>query len=66
MIKAMVETPQEESEFVKWQFEDIESRINANVNKMRQRGVLGEGEVGEGGEGEVGEGGEEGGGGGGG
>ena len=34
----MVETPQEESEFVKWQFEDIENRINGNVKKMSQRG----------------------------
>ena len=34
MIKAMVETPQEESEFVKWQFEDIENRINGNVKKI--------------------------------
>ena len=38
MIKAMVETPQEETEFVKWQFEDIEHRINANVKKIGQRG----------------------------
>ena len=38
MIKAMVETPQAETEFVKWQFEDIENRINANVEKMSQRG----------------------------
>ena len=34
----MVETPQAETEFVKWQFEDIEQRINANVKKMSQRG----------------------------
>ena len=34
----MMETPQEETEFVKWQFEDIEHRINANVKKMSQRG----------------------------
>ena len=38
LIKAMVETPQAETEFVKWQFEDIEHRINANVKKMSQRG----------------------------
>ena len=34
----MVETPQAETEFVKWQFEDIKHRINANVKKMSHRG----------------------------
>ena len=37
LIKVMVETPKEESEFVKWQFEDIEHRINTNVKKVSQR-----------------------------
>ena len=38
MIKATVENPHEESKFVKWQFEDIENRINVNVKKMSLRG----------------------------
>ena len=38
LIEAMVETPQEESEFVKWQLEAIEHSVNAKVKQMSQRG----------------------------
>ena len=38
LIKAMVETPQEESEFIKWQFEGIEHRVSAKVKKMSLSG----------------------------
>ena len=34
LIKAMVETPQEESEFVKWQLEAMEHSVNVNLKKM--------------------------------
>ena len=30
----MVETPQEESEFVKWQLEAMEHSVNVNLKKM--------------------------------
>ena len=36
LIKAMVETPEEESEFVKWQLEAIEHSVNAKVKQMSQ------------------------------
>ena len=38
LVKAMMETPQEESEFVMWQIQAIEHNINANAKKITQRG----------------------------
>ena len=38
LIKAMVENPQEESEFVKWQLEAMEHSVKEKVEKISQRG----------------------------
>ena len=38
LIKVMMETPQEEGKFVKWQLEAIEHSVNEKVEKMSQRG----------------------------
>ena len=37
LIKATVETPQKESELVKWQLEAIEHGVNTKVKQMSQR-----------------------------
>ena len=38
LIKAMVETPQEESEFVKWQLEALKHSVNINLKTMNLGG----------------------------